>query len=128
MPLTPRQQRFVQEYLTDLNATQAAVRAGFSAKTAGQIGARLLKDVKVRAEIVKGQGKAADRNELTVDAHLAELDRLATHALAAGQVSAAIRAQELRGKVAGFYVERHEDVTSMTPEQRRARLAQLLGL
>ncbi len=41
-PLTPKQQRFVEEYLKDLNATQAATRAGYSARTAEQQGPRLL--------------------------------------------------------------------------------------
>jgi len=44
-PLTPKQARFVAEYLKDLNATQAAIRAGFSAKTAKSAGSRLLTNV-----------------------------------------------------------------------------------
>ena len=55
MPLTPRQARFVTEYLKDSNATDAAKRAGYSAKTAYSIGPRLLKDVGVSAAIRKGQ-------------------------------------------------------------------------
>ena len=39
--MTPRQQRFVDEYLLDLNATQAAIRAGYSARTANEQGTRL---------------------------------------------------------------------------------------
>ncbi len=46
--LTPKQARFVEEYLIDLNATQAAIRAGYSAKTANEQGAQLL--VSVRKE------------------------------------------------------------------------------
>jgi phage terminase small subunit len=44
--LTPKQTRFVEEYLIDLNATAAAIRAGYSAKTANQQGPRLLERVK----------------------------------------------------------------------------------
>ena len=52
--LTPKQQRFVAEYLVDLNATQAAIRAGYSTKTAQQIGAEnLLKPVIAAAINVK---------------------------------------------------------------------------
>lgn len=51
MALTPKQQRFVSEYLQDLNATQAAIRAGFSAKTAKQAGSRLLTNVDIAAQI-----------------------------------------------------------------------------
>ena len=46
-PLTGRRLRFANEYLVDLNATQAAIRAGYSAKTAGTAGWRLLKDVDI---------------------------------------------------------------------------------
>lgn len=46
--LTPKQERFCQEYLIDLNATQSAIRAGYSAKTAHSHGPRLLENVGVR--------------------------------------------------------------------------------
>ena len=52
--LTPRQQRFVDEYLIDLNATQAAIRAGYSPKTAQSQSSRLLSNVMVRAAIIDG--------------------------------------------------------------------------
>lgn len=51
MALTNKQAAFVREYLVDFNATQAAVRSGYSAKTAYSIGSRLLKDVEVQASI-----------------------------------------------------------------------------
>jgi len=50
-PLTPRQQMFVAYYLTSRNATQAAIQAGYSAKTAEQIGHQLLKKTSVQAAI-----------------------------------------------------------------------------
>ena len=49
--MTPRRQRFVTEYLVDLNASQAALRAGYSGRTAPQQGSRLLKNVHVQAAI-----------------------------------------------------------------------------
>ena len=49
MPSTARQHRFVAEYQVDLNAAQAALRAGYSARTAPQQGSRLLKNVEVQA-------------------------------------------------------------------------------
>lgn len=49
--LTEKQKRFVEEYLIDLNATQAAIRAGYSPKTAYSAGQRLLKNVEVRKAI-----------------------------------------------------------------------------
>lgn len=50
-PLTPKQQRFVAEYLIDLNATQAAIRAGYSAHTANEQGSQLLANLSVAAEV-----------------------------------------------------------------------------
>jgi len=49
--LTPKQERFVQEYLIDLNATQAAIRCGYSDKTAGQMGHELLKKPEISEAI-----------------------------------------------------------------------------
>jgi len=51
--INERQQAFVREYLTDLNATQAAIRAGYSPKTAGQIAEKLLKNAYITAEIAR---------------------------------------------------------------------------
>ena len=51
--LTEKQQRFVDEYLIDLNATQAAIRAGYSAKTADQQGSRMLANVKVKQAVAE---------------------------------------------------------------------------
>jgi phage terminase small subunit len=49
--LTPKQLRFIDEYLVDLNATQAAIRAGYSEKTAKQIGSKLLTKVDITTRI-----------------------------------------------------------------------------
>ena len=65
--LTAKQSRFVEEYLIDLNATQAAIRAGYSEKTAKQIGSRLLTNVDVQAAVSEGQEARAERTEITQD-------------------------------------------------------------
>lgn len=64
--LNARQRRFVDEYLIDLNATQAAIRAGYSEKTARQIGDRLLSNVDIRAAVDTQLEKI--HNEKTADA------------------------------------------------------------
>lgn len=74
----PRQARFAAEYVKDLNATQAAIRAGYSAKTAGPAGARLLKSVNVQAAIQAYQAKAMQRVELDAAGVLLELARIAS--------------------------------------------------
>jgi phage terminase small subunit len=58
---------FVQEFIIDLNGTQAAIRAGYSAKTAGQAASRLLKDVKITAAIQEAMNKRASRVEIDAD-------------------------------------------------------------
>jgi len=73
MKLTPKQRRFVDEYQIDLNATQAAIRAGYSAKTAEQQGPRLLGNVGVAAAIQAAQTEIRERTEITVDEVVAGL-------------------------------------------------------
>ncbi len=51
MTLTPKQQRFVEEYTIDSNATQAAIRAGYIKHTSDRQGSRLLKNVEVVAAV-----------------------------------------------------------------------------
>ena len=65
--LTPKQQRFVEEYLIGLNATQAAIRAGYSEKTAQEQSSRLLPNVMVQEAVQKAKNKLSERTELTVD-------------------------------------------------------------
>ena len=65
--LTPKQQRFVDEYLIDLNATQAAIRAGYSPKTANEQGARLLVNVSISAAIKEAQQERQKRTLVTQD-------------------------------------------------------------
>lgn len=76
MSLTAKQQRFVEEYLCDLNATQAAIRAGYSARTAEAAGSRLLRNVKVSAAVTAGQRERSERVEITADRVLRELARI----------------------------------------------------
>ena len=76
-PLTPKQARFVSEYLVDLNATQAAIRAGYSARTAADIGRQLLGKTPV-AEAIAARQKAREvRTGVTADRVVAELARIA---------------------------------------------------
>ena len=65
--LTPKQQRFVSEYLIDLNATQAAIRAGYSERTARSAGAENLTKPDIAAAIATRQAKRAQRTDVTAD-------------------------------------------------------------
>ena len=71
--LTDKQSAFVREYLVDLNATQAAIRAGYSERTASRIGPQLLGKTWVREAIEKAQAKRARRVEVTQDYVLSNL-------------------------------------------------------
>lgn len=107
-PLTPKQQRFVQEYLQDHNGAQAAIRAGYSESAARQQGSRLLTDPRVLAAVRAGQKKVAKKAEVTVDSLMAELEQARKLALKEKQASAAVTATMGKGKLAGLLVEKHK--------------------
>ena len=75
--LTPRQARFVQEYLIDLNGTQAAIRAGYSPRTANRQGARLLSYAGIQAAIQNAMKQREKRTEITADRVVKELAKIA---------------------------------------------------
>lgn len=77
MKLTEKQQRFAEEYLIDLNATQAAIRAGYSVKTANEQGSRLLTNVSVRAYIDSRMAELSRRTGVTQERIMRELARIA---------------------------------------------------
>ncbi len=113
MALNPRQARFVDEYLVDLNATQAAIRAGYSAKGTRVQGARvqgtrLLANDNVAAAIAVRQGKRTERTELTADYVLAGI--LATVRECQGaehrNPQAALKGLELLGRHLAMFTDK----------------------
>lgn len=76
MALNPKQKRFVEEYLIDLNAMAAAARAGYSPKTSHTQGSRLLARPEVAEAIAKAQVKRGKRTEITQDRVLEELAKV----------------------------------------------------
>lgn len=74
--LTAKQTRFVEEYLIDLNATQAAIRAGYSAETARAIGCENLTKPNIAQAIADAQMERSRRTEITQDRVLAELAKI----------------------------------------------------
>ena len=75
--LTVKQRMFVEEYLIDLNATQAAIRAGYSAKTADQQGSRMLANVKVQQAIAEHMAERSRRTGVNQDRVVLELAKIA---------------------------------------------------
>ena len=65
--LTPKQQAFVDEYLIDRNGTQAAIRCGYSSRTANEQASRLLANVKIQGAVAQGILAARQRAEITAD-------------------------------------------------------------
>ena len=114
--MTARQEKFVTEYIKDANATQAAIRAGFSKKTARQIGARLLTVVDVATAIAELRGPVREAAQVTLEGHLRELASLRDRAAAELQFAPAITAETNRGKAAGLYVERQLVETRQLPQ------------
>ena len=77
--LTPKQDAFCREYLIDLNATAAAIRAGYSEKTADQQGSRLLTNVKVKKVIAELSQERSERTQINADyvlKRLTEIDQM----------------------------------------------------
>lgn len=75
--LTEKQQRFVDEYLVDLNATQAAIRAGYSADTAGSIGHENLQKPEIVLAIAEARRAQQERTQITADRVVMELGLIA---------------------------------------------------
>ena len=75
--MTPKQARFVEEYLVDLNATEAAIRAGYSRKTAYAQGSRLLRNAEVAPAVKAAQEERAARTRVNADRVVQELARIA---------------------------------------------------
>lgn len=73
MALTPKQERFVEEYLVDLNGTQAAIRSGYSPATANRIAAELLSKPDIQEEVRKAKLALSERAQVTQEQVLEEL-------------------------------------------------------
>lgn len=122
--MTPKQQNFVKEYLVDLNATQAAIRAGYSAKTASRIGPELLGKTCIQDAVQKERDDLANRTEITQESIMADIEAIKRDAMqpvydADGNKAmldhkAALKACELQGKRYGMFDDRLKVSGSVT--------------
>ena len=117
MPLNPKQQAFAREYLVDRNATQAAIRAGYSPKTAGSQAHDLLKKPEIQEAVQEGTKKHAASIDVTAESVLADIVRIAEAAEAAGEFTAALKGRELLGKNLKLFTDKLEVSGKMTLEQ-----------
>jgi phage terminase small subunit len=106
--MTPKQQLFVNEYLLDLNATQAAIRAGYSAHTAEQQGPRLLGYAEIAQAVQAAQMARSQRVQITQDDVLRGLYQEATLTGNGSSHAARVSAWGLIGKHLGMFVERRQ--------------------
>lgn len=111
MALTPKQERFVAEYLVDFNATAAAKRAGYSEKTAYEIAHQNMARPAVREAIDKAKKELEKRTEVTQEYVLAKLKEIAD--MEAGDMASyrvrvgnQLKALELLGKYLGMFDQR----------------------
>lgn len=106
--LTDRQARFCEEYLIDLNATQAAIRAGYSEKTANRIASELLSKLDIQEKITELKAERAKRTEMTQDSVIQELAAVTRAEIKGVRAVDKLKALELLGKHLGMFVERYE--------------------
>lgn len=104
--LTDKQTAFVREYLVDLNATQAAIRAGYSERTANAQAGRLLANVGIREAVENAQAKRARRVEIKAEDVLRGVIEVTTQARDSGDLKTALKGYELQGKHLGMWTER----------------------
>lgn len=115
-------QRFPAEYVkAHGNGTKAAIAAGYSERSAHELGHRALKNVDVQREI----NRLTLKHEISMDRVLTRLDNLSTKAESDGQYSAAIKAEELIGKGIGGFVERSLNVSLDLTQAHLEALQQL---
>ena len=118
MALTPKQKRFVAEYLIDLNATAAAKRAGDSEKNAGKIGPELLGKTRISAAIQEAIQRRSQRTEVTQDYVIGKLKAIADKKASDApdselKYSSQIKAIELLGKHLGAWEPQDKQQTAV---------------
>ena len=134
--VTPRSIYFVDEYLVDLNATQAAIRAGYSEKTAYSIGQRLLKNVEVQKMIANRMEERSKRTEITQDRVLTDIELIKQDAMrkaydkngneAMINHTSALKACELQGRHLQMWNDKVAlTIETTTDEELHARIADL---
>ena len=101
--MNPRQKKFIEEYLIDLNATAAARRAGYAENGIRVTGHRLLTDPNIAAAIAKRQKKLQAETEITQEWVLKRLRENQAKAVELDQITASNRALELLGKHLGLF-------------------------
>jgi phage terminase small subunit len=136
--LTQLQKRYANLWVdnyygkTSMNNTEIAIKAGYSPDSAYQRAYELL-NPKICPHVVKYIGDLQEdfrvRNSITPDKHMARLEHLGRRAENKDMLGVAMRAEELRGKVAGYYVDRQiikkDNINDLTEEQLEVKMKQI---
>ncbi len=135
--MTSKKMRFIDAYMAGNSATEAARQAGYSESSARQWGCRLLTtDERVKEEVEKRQAELRERNAITCDSMVQQLDDDRQFAIETGNATAAVRASEIKAKLAGLLVDRAKVETTVTHDiapalergLERARAAQAIDI
>lgn len=113
--LTPKQSAFVAEYLIDLNATQAAIRAGYTPKGADVRGCKLLVNDKVAPHINEALAERAKRTEITQDKVLENIVRIGSKAETADKYGDALKAEEMLARHVKLFSDPEDDKNKEKP-------------
>ena len=114
--LSPQRERFAQAVASGMNQSDAyraayKVRPGTKLVSVNQNASRLMADVNVMSRVAELRAPAAKKATITLESHLADLQRLRNMAVKEKQFAAAITAEVARGKAAGVHIER-ADITN----------------
>ena len=106
--LTGKRKRFAEEYAIDQNATKAALRAGYSERSAHVTGCRLLKDANIREALDNATARHAERCDVTIDSLTAEYEEARELAKASGQPAAMVSASTGKAKLHGLVTDKQQ--------------------
>ena len=133
--ITPKQEEFARIYVTeDVTQTEAAIKAGFSPKSAHAIASQLLNGVRyphVIARIRELKMELARKYEVSFESHVTKLAQIRDEALQNNNYAAAVAAEKSRGQAAGIYVDRkeimHGKIDQMSREDVERELDRIRG-
>ena len=106
--LTPKQAQFVKEYLVDLNGTQAAIKCGYSPKTAVKQASRLLTNADIKNAIQAEMDKRAKKTNITAEYVLNGIKDTIEKAQLNDRYSETLKGLELLGKHLKLFTDKHE--------------------
>jgi phage terminase small subunit len=122
--LTPKQQAFCRHYISELNATQAAIRAGYAEPTANREGSRLLSNVDIQEEIQRLRAELSESTGINLQDIVSEIRLLAK---SAERDSDRLKAYDMLLKHLGGYVSASDLIDKLPPDRLEELCNQILS-